>query len=194
MEKNLKSFRSARKFSVFSYGISHGPLLLRSGKTDEHHNRIDVLFQDVRAMEIRSWFEGLEIDEVDRSYLRDFPSNPIEMMEAGLRIYALSGNGWQGFVVGGILSVHEDDADFMAASALMPSLDTRNEIDKYGRYIDPAEAYQQFLLKLFDVEEEARELAYSKEALARLHEARLVFLAEFKHKFPGYGKGRAVWE
>jgi hypothetical protein len=44
------------------------------------------------------------------------------------------------------------------------------------------------------VEEEARELAHPKEALARLHEARLVLLAEFKEKFPGYGKGRAVWE
>jgi hypothetical protein len=194
METNLRSFKSARKFSVFCYGISHGPLLLRSGKTDEHHTRIDVLIKDVRALEIRSWFEGLEISEVDRNYLRDFPSNPLEMMEVGLRIYALSGKGWQGFVVGGNLCVHEDDADFMAPSALLPALDTGNEVDKYGRYIDPAEAYQQFMLKLFDVEEEARELAYSKEALARLHEARLVFLAEFKEKFPGYGKGRAVWE
>ena len=49
METNLKSFRSDRKFSVFSYGISHGPLLLRSGKTNEHHTRIDVLILDVRA-------------------------------------------------------------------------------------------------------------------------------------------------
>jgi hypothetical protein len=50
------------------------------------------------------------------------------------------------------------------------------------------------MLGLFDVEEEARELGYSKEALARLHEARLLFIAEFKNKFPGYGKGRAIWE
>jgi hypothetical protein len=69
-----------------------------------------------------------------------------------------------------------------------------DELDKYGRYVDPAEAYQQFMLKLFDVEEEARELGYSKEALSRLHEARLMFIAEFKNNFPGYGKGRAIWE
>jgi hypothetical protein len=68
------------------------------------------------------------------------------------------------------------------------------ERDVYGRLVDPAEAYQQFMLGLFDVEEEARELGYSKEALARLHEARLIFIAEFKNKFPGYGKGRAIWE
>jgi hypothetical protein len=33
-----------------------------------------------------------------------------------------------------------------------------DELDRYGRYIDPAEAYQRFMLGLFDVEEEAREL------------------------------------
>jgi hypothetical protein len=104
---------------VFSYGISHGPLLLRSGKTDEHHTRIDVLILDVRAMEIRSWFEGFEITEVDRDYLRNFRSNPIEMMQIGLSVYALSGKGWQGFIVGGNLCVHEDEADFTAPSALL---------------------------------------------------------------------------
>ena len=69
-----------------------------------------------------------------------------------------------------------------------------DELDKYGRYVDPAEAYQQFMLRLFDVEEEARELSYSRKALGRLHEARLLFLDEFKNKLPGHGKGRALWE
>ena len=69
-----------------------------------------------------------------------------------------------------------------------------DELDKYGCYVDPAEAYQQFMLSLFDVEEQARELGYSREALARLHEARLMFLIEFKNKFPGHGKGRAIWD
>ena len=93
METNLQSFKSDRKFCVFSYGISHGPLLLRSGKIAQHQTRIDVLIKDVRALEIRSWFEGLEMCEVDQNYLRDFSSNPIEMIEVGLRVYALTGDG-----------------------------------------------------------------------------------------------------
>jgi len=119
METNLKSFRSDRTFSVFSYGISHGPLLLRSAKTNEHRTRIDVLILDVRAMEIRSWFEGFEITKVDQDYLRDFRSNPVEMVQAGLSVYALSGKGWHGFIVGGNLCVHENEADFTAPSALL---------------------------------------------------------------------------
>ena len=68
-----------------------------------------------------------------------------------------------------------------------------DEVDKYGRFVDPAEAFQQFMLGLYDLEDEARESGYSHAAVLKLHEARLLFLAEFEAKFPGYGKGRAVW-
>lgn len=40
------------------------------------------------------------------------------MMEVGLRAYALTGKSWNGFVLGGSLFVHEDDAEFNAPSAL----------------------------------------------------------------------------
>ena len=83
MQTNLKCFKSDRKFWVIGYGAGHGPLLLRSGKTDEHHTRIDLLILDIRAMEIRSWSEGFEIALVDQAFLRDFRSCPAEMMEPG---------------------------------------------------------------------------------------------------------------
>jgi hypothetical protein len=111
-------FASDRKFSVFNYLIGHGLLLLRSGKTDEHPTRIDILITDVRAMEIRSWFTGIEIAGADEQYLAGFQSNPVEMVEIGHRIYALNGNGWRGFVVGGACFVHEDELDFMAPSGI----------------------------------------------------------------------------
>jgi len=85
-------------------------------KTDQHRTRVDVLIPDVRAIEIRSWFDGLEITEVDQEYLRGFRSNPVEMIQHGHKIYALRGNGWQGFVVGGGLFVLEDELEFMAPS------------------------------------------------------------------------------
>jgi hypothetical protein len=116
---NVNSFKSPRRFVVYSYAVGHGPLLLRSGKTDAHKTRIDVLILDVRAMEIRMWFDGFAISETDSSYLLHFRSNPTEMMEVGLKVYALSGNNWQGFVVGGKLLVHEDEHEFGAPSALM---------------------------------------------------------------------------
>jgi hypothetical protein len=82
-------------------------------------------------MEIRCWFTGFEIEEVDDDYLTGFRSNPIDMVEPGYplqgskgfvsgnKVYALRGTGWQGFVVGGILLVHEDQGDLMGPSALL---------------------------------------------------------------------------
>ena len=62
-------FFSNRIFVLFSFSMSHGLLLLRSSKTDDDPTRLDVLIQDVRAMEVRAWFEGIQIEEVSRDYL-----------------------------------------------------------------------------------------------------------------------------
>ncbi len=147
MQTNLKCFKSDRRFSVIGYGAGHGPLLLRSGKTDEHHTRIDVLILDVRAMETRSWSEGFEIALVDQDYLRDFRSRPDEMMQPGLNAYAISGKGWQGFILGGNLCVHEDEADFGAPSAFaaadhvglaLAARPTDAEVEAAARVLDKA--------------------------------------------------------
>jgi hypothetical protein len=55
------SLEFKRSFVVFSYYMGHGVLLLRSRKTLEHPTRIDILFKDVRAIEIRAWFNGFEL-------------------------------------------------------------------------------------------------------------------------------------
>jgi hypothetical protein len=52
-------YESDRDVSVFGFSMSHGQLLLRSGKSNENQNtRVDVLFQDVRAIEIRARFKA----------------------------------------------------------------------------------------------------------------------------------------
>lgn len=112
------AFQSPRTFSVFRYEMSHGLLLLRSGKTNDHATRIDLLLQDVRAMELRMWFTSIVIKETDVGYLKSFQSNPEEMIEPGNKVYAVQGDGWNGFVVGGSLSVHEDDGEMIGPSAL----------------------------------------------------------------------------
>lgn len=109
---------SDRRFSLFSYHPSHGRLLFRSGKTSEYPTRLDVLFRDVRAMELRTWFDSWEIFEVDGDFISKCSSRPIEMLEPGNKIYALLGRGWQGFIVGGIVQTAEDQGDYMDNSSL----------------------------------------------------------------------------
>ena len=116
---NRLIFESKRSFVVLSYAEGHGLLLLRSRKTTHNPTRVDILFQDVRAMELRSWFESIAIEQVDIDYLKDFHSRPAQMIEHGNRVYSLKGHDWQGFIVGGIVAAKEDDGDFSAPSELL---------------------------------------------------------------------------
>jgi hypothetical protein len=116
-------FQSERTFVIYSYHHSHGLLLLRSTKTQSAPTRLDVLFQDVRAMELRGWFKGISIEIVDDpDFLREFPSQPMEMIEPGNVVYLLRGENWKGFVVGGIVRTHEDMGEYGDPSALIGTM------------------------------------------------------------------------
>ena len=67
------------------------------------------------------------------------------------------------------------------------------ERDIYGRLKDPAEASQEFMLGLHDLLDEAHLAGFSPDLIARLREVRLLFVDQFEARFPGFGKGRAVW-
>jgi hypothetical protein len=71
--------------------------------------------------------------------------------------------------------------------------DFGRKTDEMGHIKHPAERYQQFMLRIYDMAADAGDYGYSPEALKKLHEARLLFMEEFESRHPGYGKGRAVW-
>ncbi|MBV9877423.1 MAG: hypothetical protein JO025_22030 [Verrucomicrobia bacterium] len=117
--KLLLPYTSERRFFIIQYLIGHGLLLLRSNKPDKQSKRIDILFNDVRAMEIRCWFDGITIEETDKSFLASHASRPLDLMEHGNRAYSLKGRGWTGFILGGIVSYNQDDEVATAPSALL---------------------------------------------------------------------------
>jgi hypothetical protein len=81
---------------------------------------VDILFQDVRAMEVRVWFKGITIEEVgDLTFLEDQRSRPADMIEPGNKAYALISDCWRGFIVGGIVQFKEDDGELFGPSALV---------------------------------------------------------------------------
>lgn len=100
-------FESRRKFILESYSAGHGFLLFRSNRTAEDANILDVLFTDVRAMELRAWSDGLKIEASNSTTFSDSPTNPTMMIENGLRVYTVKGTGWSGFVVAARL-VHKE--------------------------------------------------------------------------------------
>lgn len=108
-----------RPFVVFSYSVSHGLLLLRSARSREFSTRIDILFQDVRAIECRTEFPDLTIEEVSADFLNGVRSKAKEVIEPGHRVYSLKSGDWIGFVVGGIVSHCQDEAEFFSPSNLL---------------------------------------------------------------------------
>jgi hypothetical protein len=115
-------FESERQFLLGSYAASHGLLLFRSVKTNASPTRIDVLFQDVRALDVRAWAEGLKVEISDVELLKNYPSNPAEMLETGLVVFKVSGRGWEGFIVASQrVGFKEDDLGPMDPSGLLPS-------------------------------------------------------------------------
>ncbi len=67
------------------------------------------------------------------------------------------------------------------------------EEDIYGFAIDPAERMQRVMLALYDLGDEAGMADFPQSLIAELNQVRLKFMDEFERRFPGYGKGRALW-
>jgi hypothetical protein len=55
----------------------------------------------------------------DPNFLRELPSQPIELIEPGNVIYRLRGDNWEGFIVGGVMRTHEDTGEYGDPSALL---------------------------------------------------------------------------
>jgi hypothetical protein len=108
-----------RKFVVYSYGTSHGQLLLRSPKTRENPTRIDVLFRDVRLMELRSNMDRLEIRETALEDVADRATKPVHVVEPGHKAFILTDGASLGLIVAGAVVWKEDDGEFFQPSALL---------------------------------------------------------------------------
>jgi hypothetical protein len=112
-------FQSDRQFALASYVASHGLLLFSSRKSKDRPTRVDLLFQDVRAMELRNWFQGLSVYKVDDTYLEGARSAPQSLIEPGNVVYALRGDDWEGYIVGGVVRWLEWEGDDMERSPLL---------------------------------------------------------------------------
>ena len=112
-------YSSDRKFILFSYDASHGLLLLRSGKTNTAQTRIDILFHDVRSMELRGSTDGLTIVQEQPEYLARFASTPLALVEDGLVAYRVGNDVWSGYVLGGVVRTAEDDREFFEPSVFL---------------------------------------------------------------------------
>jgi hypothetical protein len=110
-------FSSERKFNLYTYLPGHGLLLLRS-MSQQTPKRVDVLFQDVRSIDIKVWLTGISVsecclDEVDNS------GELADLIEPGIKIFRIQSQSWSGLIVAGGLRVGEDNGRWVECSMLL---------------------------------------------------------------------------
>ena len=112
-----------RQFSVHIYWVSHGLLLLRSGKLVHDHKRIDILFCDVRLLGIPTLLDGLRITHhVDQEVAT--------RLDAGFCHFKIDAGGSEySLIASPTVTVHEDDLLYHENSSLLPDFDFRSLVD-----------------------------------------------------------------
>lgn len=118
-------FRSDRRFRLWAYSADHGRLLLRSAPGQDHETTIDLLFEPVGALNLRTEVDGLVIrsattEEAERAGL-----------PPGRRLFVLESQGGTGYVTGTAVGWHEGVLDqvrpsfFNTADAYEPQWPTQ---------------------------------------------------------------------
>lgn len=115
-----------RRFSMHLYWVSHGLLLLRSGKSNTESTRVDILFRDVTWMALPAWFDGLRITAATPEDLPLRLPTPIQREVHLRRVYRLTAEEIDHFVVAGRVSVAEDERSYFEDSLLVPDLHVAN--------------------------------------------------------------------
>ncbi|WP_432102390.1 hypothetical protein [Streptomyces sp. bgisy091] len=107
--------RLDRTFRVWSYGVGHSHLLLRSRKEGTDRPRLDLHFEAVDVMRLVRRYEGLELHTVDddmTARLHEESGVPAALWDTRL-VVALRSRSGTGYVQCGrvVVDRHQDDED-----------------------------------------------------------------------------------
>jgi hypothetical protein len=108
-----------RVFQVWSYTVGMGRLLLRSTKTPTFGTRIDVLLQNVTLISIPTLLEGLSVRAPDVGELPEIRDSAGAIAENETRVFIFEGASYSGYVVAGVMVIHEDEGEYHEPSELI---------------------------------------------------------------------------
>jgi hypothetical protein len=100
---------------MWSYTISHSQLLLRSPKSPGVETRMDVVFANTASICIPQRMKNMCVREIT------FDAMPSEfrglvVADDGTRLFAVTGDGFVGYVAAGAIHIAEDNEPFDARS------------------------------------------------------------------------------
>ena len=108
-------FQSDRYFTIFDFFISHGQLLIRASKNDTYNTNIDILFFDVKFMQLKTYLSGVSIQRVE-----DVASNIIDSTTnlnlEQIKIFEIESERAKFYVASSFIHVYENELEFNETS------------------------------------------------------------------------------
>lgn len=114
-------YEPARVFQVWAYTVGMGRLLLRSPKSKECRTRVDVLFQNVRALKLGTLLPGLMVSAADSEHQRRIGAESGLLPGDGMQFFIVRGASHEGYVVAGTCVTSEDEGEYFDPSELWPA-------------------------------------------------------------------------
>jgi hypothetical protein len=113
---------SDRVFQVWGYTVGMARLLLRSTKTPTFGSRIDVLFQNVRAVKLPTRLDGVVVRGTSEYERASIEADAGIIADEQIHIFILEGASYSGYVVAGTMVVDERDAEYNDPSTLIDGM------------------------------------------------------------------------
>jgi hypothetical protein len=110
--------RAERRFEMWSYSVGMARLLMRSTKSDTFATRVDVLFQNVKALKLPTSLDGLLVSDADPESGARISSETGFLPDDGTRIFTVRSGAFDGYIVAGVCVVAEDDGEYFEPSQL----------------------------------------------------------------------------
>ncbi|MGC4119346.1 MAG: hypothetical protein QM765_33230 [Myxococcales bacterium] len=105
-------FSSQRCFRLWLYTVSHRTLLLRSVKGKGATTRVDIIFKPVSQLRLPTELDGIRVRAVLPSGATPEVTALLEKCGPDEKLYSLSGDNLDGWVMAGMVAWHEDEGDY----------------------------------------------------------------------------------
>lgn len=112
--------RPERVFQVWAYTVGMGRLLLRSTKSETFPTRVDVLFQNVKAMSLPTLVDGLAVTIADRASEERITAETGFLPDEDTTFFQLNTSRGVGYVVAGVVALDEDEGEYFESSRYWP--------------------------------------------------------------------------
>jgi hypothetical protein len=110
--------RTDRRFQVWAYSVGMARLLLRSTKSETFASRVDVLFQNVKALKLPTALDGLVVAEADPRDAARISAETGLLPSEDTTIFTVRAGAFDGYVVAGVCVVAEDSGEYFDPSTL----------------------------------------------------------------------------